>query len=56
MAVNDVEQTQTIIRERIKEYTVDLERLKREMKKLSDVVDAMPLECVKKVSEIESRG
>lgn len=54
--VKNVEQTQTVIRESIKQYTFDIERIKKEMKMMTEVLDAMPRDCKKKTSPIEGTG
>ena len=56
VSLNGLQETQTIIRERIKEYTVDLDRLKKEMAKVDSVLAAMPRICKKRLSKIESTG
>jgi chromosome segregation ATPase len=54
-SLNNVVETHRIIRDRIKEYTVDIERLKREMKKLEDVIDILPNVCKKRVTQPEGK-
>lgn len=56
VSVNNVEQTQEVIRESVKKYSFDIRRLEKEMNTLEAVLDALPRTCVKKTSEIEGTG
>lgn len=53
--LNNVTETHRIIRNRIREYTLDIERLKKEMSKLQRILDIMPSVCKKRTVEPESK-
>ncbi|EDO36523.1 predicted protein, partial [Nematostella vectensis] len=55
-ALANVEDTHRIIRERITEYTVDLERLKKQMAQVQNVINSMPDTCKKRITKSEGRG
>lgn len=53
--LNNITETHRIIKERIKEYTIDIARLKKEMTKVDEIIKILPTDCKKRTTENEGK-